>query len=229
MQVLRRSITKIHLVKSIGGVSLVSIIVRHKSSVITTLVLPVAIIGGLPIVNTESRARLRSTLPVIHISFVSYITEKPVGLQFVLITLSEVISMENNLYAVRITTDDRIELVETVGGCDEIHRLVGGYFENVWLYGFPASDVIMVVDESGKLAGKPVNLIASCIYGNAFDVIVGDVLLLKLERVGEYNELDELPFTKDQAEIVKQCAELYRDHPRRRFYERLKEHYESFF
>ena len=66
----------------------------------------------------------------------------------------------------------------------------------------------MSVDEEGKLKGKPVNILATVMYRNLYDFIVGDALIFKLERVGEYNELDQVPFTYDDAQIMKQICEL---------------------
>ena len=116
--------------------------------------------------------------------------------------------MSDKLYGVLIHPDTTIELIETPGGAEEIHRLVGGFFENVYLPYFPVSDIVMSVDEEGKLKGKPVNILATLMYRNLYDFIVGDALIFKLERVGEYNELDQVPFTYDDAQIMKQICEM---------------------
>jgi len=59
---------------------------------------------------------------------------------------------------------------------DEIHAIVGGYFEIVRL----DSRNIMLVDEEGLLKGKPVNTGASLISGQN---IVGDVLVCPMDMV----------------------------------------------
>lgn len=116
--------------------------------------------------------------------------------------------MTDKLFGVLIHPDTTIELVETPGGADEIHRLVGGFFENIYLPDFSVSDIVMSVDEEGKLKGKPVNILATVMYRNLYDFIVGDALIFKLERVGEYNELDQVPFTYEEAQIMKQICEM---------------------
>ena len=116
--------------------------------------------------------------------------------------------MADKHYGILIHPDTTIELVNTPGGADEIHRLVGGYFENVYLWSTFRCDVVMSVDEQGKLKGKPVNILATKIYNNLYDFIVGDALILKLERVGELQKLDQVPFTYHQAQIVKQFCEM---------------------
>ena len=105
-------------------------------------------------------------------------------------------------YAIVIHPDFRIELVKTPGGCSEYQCLVGGHFENTVMFNLPVSDLIMTVDEEGKLKGKKVNLFATFLQGNPDDFIVGDALILKLDLVGEYNELDQLPFDKETAQLL---------------------------
>jgi hypothetical protein len=57
---------------------------------------------------------------------------------------------------------------------------VGGYIEIV----NAQNGKLIVVDEEGKLKGKPVNVVATKLYGNPYDVIVGDVV------VCDSNEID---------------------------------------
>ena len=64
---------------------------------------------------------------------------------------------------------------------DELQSMVDGYIEIV-----PASNgKIMVIDEEGKLKGKPVNDAATIIFMQAgfYDTIVGDVLVCDSEMV----------------------------------------------
>ena len=106
-------------------------------------------------------------------------------------------------YAVVIHPDTSIEIVETPGGADEIHRLVGGHFENVYSTNFKVFPIVVSVNEIGKLIGKPFNPLGTAFYDNPYDFLVGDVVILKLDRVGEFNELDQLPMTELEAEILK--------------------------
>ena len=60
---------------------------------------------------------------------------------------------------------------------EEIHKIVGGYFEVVRLTG----KTLMLVDEEGKLKNKPLNLYATRLYQaltGVKDYIVGDVLII---------------------------------------------------
>ena len=57
---------------------------------------------------------------------------------------------------------------------ETMQGVVGGYIEAVYL-----GDHVMVVDEEGRLKGRPVNRAASYL---AQQIIVGDVLLLTPEE-----------------------------------------------
>lgn len=60
----------------------------------------------------------------------------------------------------------------------DMQTLVGGYIEVVPL-GKLRNGLFMVVDEEGKLTGKPLNRVATSIYSNPYDVIVGDAFICK--------------------------------------------------
>lgn len=65
---------------------------------------------------------------------------------------------------------------------DTVYELISAdCYEVVWIY----SDLVMLVDECGKLTGKPVNYRASKFYrGTAYgDPIVGDVLICGVHDV----------------------------------------------
>lgn len=64
---------------------------------------------------------------------------------------------------------------------DDLHGMqsvVGGYLEVVGVHDL-RPDMIMVIDEEGKLKGKPVNRLASMIYCSPWDHIVGDAFIVK--------------------------------------------------
>lgn len=56
---------------------------------------------------------------------------------------------------------------------EELQGYVGGYIELVYL----RDGRIMVVNEEGKIEGLPPNQIATEIYGNPNDYVVGNVLV----------------------------------------------------
>ena len=118
--------------------------------------------------------------------------------------------MSDTGYFVIIHPDATIETVETPGGCDELHRLLGGFFDNAYLWDFPLSDVLASVNDIGKLIGLPINPLATYIYRNPADFIVGDFILQKIVRVGEYDELDQVPFTESEVRIVLDILTMYK-------------------
>lgn len=111
--------------------------------------------------------------------------------------------LSERTFAVVIHPDTSVEIVETPGGADEIRRLVGGFFENFYPNIFEEFPIVASVDESGKLKGKPCNFLATAFYNNSLDFIVGDVVIFKLVRVGELNELDQVPMKLSEAVLVK--------------------------
>lgn len=71
---------------------------------------------------------------------------------------------------------------------DFFHRYIKGFIEIVRLH----DDVVMIVDDEGKMKGLPINKAATCLY-NCDDVIVGSALVMK--RRGP----DLVPMTADEA------------------------------
>ena len=120
------------------------------------------------------------------------------------------IGVSDTGYLIVIHPDATIEVVESCGGAVEIHRLVGGFFENVYLPDFPEDDIVASVNELGKLIGLPINPFATYIYGSTADFIVGDFVLQKLELVGEYDELDQVPFSYENVNVIMQILHMYK-------------------
>lgn len=75
---------------------------------------------------------------------------------------------------------------------DLLQRCVGGYIEVVpparLSHQFP--DVRMVVNEEGKLRHLPLNILATYLFGNRSDVIVGDVVLVSTTPPNPEDEPD---------------------------------------
>lgn len=61
---------------------------------------------------------------------------------------------------------------------DELQEYVGGYIEICYpgIFNSHHADKIMVINEEGKLQGLPLNQLATLVYGNPDDVIVGNAL-----------------------------------------------------
>lgn len=81
-----------------------------------------------------------------------------------------------------VPDDDAREFPEVNRFNERVYQLIHcDYYEPVYIY----SDLIMLVDETGKLTDKPINVRASMFYpGTAYgDPIVGDVLLCSLKWV----------------------------------------------
>ena len=120
-------------------------------------------------------------------------------------------------YAVKIHTTREISLVEIsrtneLEFVNAIQREVGGFFECVRA-DLPIDDEILIhVDEEGKFKGKEINHVATGMYNNPFDIIVGDVLLMPVEidPESEYGERDSMPMQfKRAAELADLCEKVY--------------------
>ena len=88
--------------------------------------------------------------------------------------------------AVLIQVDGTSKEVTLTGNTlRELQKLVGGYIEVVSGIILDRPDIVMVINEEGKLMGLPTNIIASILYG---DTIVGDAILIG-ERNGDFDTL----------------------------------------
>lgn len=63
-----------------------------------------------------------------------------------------------------IGTDDQLRVLQ---------EAVGGYIEIV----YAPDGKLLIIDEEGKLKGKPVNTLATLMWQHPSDVLVGDVVL----------------------------------------------------
>ena len=122
--------------------------------------------------------------------------------------------MKDKTYAVKITAGGQISLVEMSRECEiafveAIQREVGGYFEIVYADLPVTEDIAIHLDETGKFMGKPINRIATALYNNPCDVIVGDVLLMPIEvdPESEYGERDSMPVSMIRAMAIKSFCE----------------------
>ncbi len=83
--------------------------------------------------------------------------------------------------AIIITAEGVVSQIEVQTNGEPLYELVrktiGGFIEHIYFPGLPG--FIGTVDEEGKLKGKPVNLLASWLYRNPLDFLVGDVIILK--------------------------------------------------
>lgn len=70
-------------------------------------------------------------------------------------------------------------------------------------------EICMLVDESGKPAGKKTNIVAWWMANrlNMLDPIVGDVLFCGVHRVGELQELDFCGLTEEQIQYITHTVE----------------------
>lgn len=126
--------------------------------------------------------------------------------------------MQDKTYAVKITAEGKISLVEMSRECEmafveAIQREVGGYFEIVYADLPVTDDIAIHLDEAGKFTGKPINRIATALYNNPRDVIVGDVLLMPIEvdPESEYGERDSMPVSMIRAMAIKSFCEKVAD------------------
>lgn len=83
----------------------------------------------------------------------------------------------NGYYVIRpeyeVWSQCHLTLTDKEPSIEDMQRIVGGYIEHV---GLRAADG--VVNEEGKLHELPVNALASELYDNPQDLIVGNMLVL---------------------------------------------------
>ena len=83
--------------------------------------------------------------------------------------------------AIIITADGKISQCDVEKNGEPLYELVrktvDGFMEHIYFPGLPG--FVGTVDEEGKLKHKPVNLLATRLYKNPLDFLVGDVIILK--------------------------------------------------
>lgn len=87
--------------------------------------------------------------------------------------------------ALLIKATGDVQVVDPENGTDftleELQGFVGGNIEIVRVP--DDSDRIIILNEEGKLDGLPINMKATDLYQNPYDVIVGDVLVCRTALV----------------------------------------------
>lgn len=94
-------------------------------------------------------------------------------------------------YFYRITVDGTVEKVKTdkknLTLQDCYKATESDIVQMVHCYGLKHS-YTMVLDEEGKLTGRFLNMLATMMYANPYDVIVGTVVITKTAGFGTFNE-----------------------------------------
>jgi hypothetical protein len=122
---------------------------------------------------------------------------------------------------IKLTTDDNFTVV-SIPACPDkeldnsfnefVHReLDCDIYEAVWLLHFCDHNIVMLVDESGLLKDKSVNLFAWAHYSrlNMRAPIVGDVLFASTHLVGELHELDFCGLDQEQIDFLTKAFNDY--------------------
>lgn len=115
---------------------------------------------------------------------------------------------------IKLTTTNEIEVIDrndqyvdlhelyALCGCDTI-QIVGVGVHPQWL---------MCLDDNGKILNKDVNLLASILYNNPYDFIVGDVVVGTRFTPNPNDEPDLFCMSNDDAdEIVRALNEIKKD------------------
>lgn len=89
---------------------------------------------------------------------------------------------------IKVTTDNKIYIIDIdVNDVKVVHKEIGGFecVRTKEIHQFFHEHVTMIVDDNGFAKEKPLNIIASALYG--YGDIVGDVLFVP-EEYGEFVE-----------------------------------------
>ena len=100
------------------------------------------------------------------------------------------ITTKNEYHVIDVPDSDFLSALKEIIGCECVETA------------HVVSNIIMLVDEEGKFAGKDVNYIASILYPDFYDLIVGDVILASIiytddgPDIGGLNDDDVEYFSK---------------------------------
>lgn len=83
---------------------------------------------------------------------------------------------------------------------DALREDIKGYIEVVPVDAIP--NTFMILNEEGKIMDLPINTIATRLYANPYDIIVGDVFLVTDVNPDPYEDPDLWSWDYDQAEKV---------------------------
>ena len=91
--------------------------------------------------------------------------------------------MSKEIQAISIKQDGTVTKVNPSNGdyfsLDELQAFVGGYIEVIHVVG----DLLMIVNEEGKLHNQGINSVANLFYLNPYENIVGDVVLINKNQL----------------------------------------------
>lgn len=83
-------------------------------------------------------------------------------------------------YCIKVTTDGQVELLPWVKDA-KLSRMIGCFCIEVVHAVLLPTPFVMICDDSGLIAGKPINDVASFFYGTQFhgQGVAGDIVFLK--------------------------------------------------
>ena len=83
------------------------------------------------------------------------------------------------LKGIKITTQDKFEVVEYEDKLEVLQQMVGGLIEYVPV----CNNIDMIINDEGKLEGLDINPLATILF--SYDYIVGDALIVGINDEGE--------------------------------------------
>lgn len=117
----------------------------------------------------------------------------------------------------QIKTDNSISVIENGESADvelsRLRELVGGHIDIVTPSALRDVDpfAVMVIDDEGKMKYKEHNSLATVLYGNPFDFVVGDVVIGTRFNVDPFAVPDVYAIDQVRSERIKREIELIKD------------------